>query len=186
MSAPATPAVTKAPAKFARPARPPAPAMPELDALDQTHRQVIAALGELHQLVEQLDRNGVDAGAQQLSKDICAFFRGSARQHHADEERLIFPGLLNSGDHTLVHHVLRLQQDHGWLEEDWQELEPQLQAVADGYSWYDLDMLRAALPVFEALYREHIALEESLIYPEARRQRQVAQAAVAARTTDAG
>jgi len=27
------------------------------------------------------------------------------------------------------------------------------------------------LPVFTALYHEHIALEESLIYPEARRRR---------------
>jgi hemerythrin-like domain-containing protein len=160
--------------------------MPELDALDHTHRQVMVVLGELHQLVERLDRSGIDAQAQQLSKDICSFFRGSARQHHADEERLVFPQLLSGGDATLVHHVLRLQQDHGWLEEDWQELEPQLQAVADGYSWYDLDMLRAALPVFEELYREHIALEESLIYPAARRQRQAAQAAAAERTGDAG
>ena len=107
---------------------------------------------------------------------------GSARQHHADEERVVFPGLLKSPDATLVQHVLRLQQDHGWLEEDWLELEPQLQAVAEGYSWYDLDTLRAALPIFEDLYRDHIALEESLIYPEARRQRQLADAAAAGRT----
>ena len=185
MSAPAVPTATRTPAKAARPAREAAPALPELDALDHTHRQVMVVLGELHQLVEQLDRTGIDARAQQLSKDICNFFRGSARQHHADEERLIFPGLLNGGDATLVHHVLRLQQDHGWLEEDWLELEPQLQAVADGYSWYDLDMLRAALPVFEALYRDHIALEESLVYPAARRQRELAQAAAAARASGA-
>jgi hypothetical protein len=64
--------------------------------------------------------------------------------------------------------VLRLQQDHGWLEEDWLELEPQLQAVAHGYSWYDIDSLRHGVGVFTALYHDHIALEESLIYPEAK------------------
>ena len=41
-----------------------------------------------------------------------------------------------------------------------------------GYNWYDLAMLRLALPVFTALYKEHIALEESMVYPEARRRRQ--------------
>ena len=65
--------------------------------------------------------------------------------------------------------MLRLQQDHGWLEEDWLELEPMLQAVAQGYSWYDLDMLRQATTVFTELYLDHIDLEESLIYPEAKR-----------------
>jgi hemerythrin-like domain-containing protein len=161
--------------------------MPELDALDKTHRQVMVVLGELAQLIEHLDRAGVDAQARKMAQDICKFFSGSARQHHADEERVVFPGLLKSTDTTLVQHVLRLQQDHGWLEEDWLELEPQLQAVAEGYSWYDLDTLRAALPVFEQLYRDHIGLEESLIYPEARRQRQLADQAAAERhATTAG
>lgn len=171
------------PTKSTRPVRPAAPPMPELDALDKTHRQVMVVLGELHQLIEHLDRSGVDAAARTMAQGICKFFAGSARQHHADEERIVFPGLLKSPDATLVQHVLRLQQDHGWLEEDWLEIEPQLQAVAEGYSWYDLDTLRAALPIFEQLYREHIALEESLIYPEARRQRQLADAASAARGT---
>ena len=173
--------MTARPAKKARAARPAVPPLPELDALDQTHRQVMVVLGELQQLIERLDDAGVDDTARQMAREICAFFSGRARQHHADEERIVFPGLLKSGDDELVQHVLRLQQDHGWLEEDWLELEPQLQAVAEGYSWYDIPTLRAALPIFEALYREHIALEESLVYPAARRQRAEAAAGVAAR-----
>jgi hemerythrin-like domain-containing protein len=43
-----------------------------------------------------------------------------------------------------------------------------LQAVAQGYSWYDIDSLRHAVAVFTTLYHDHIALEESLIYPEAK------------------
>jgi hemerythrin-like domain-containing protein len=160
--------------------------MPELDALDRTHREVIVALAELAGLIQHLDRNGVDDHARKLARDICQFFKGNARQHHADEERVVFPGLLKSPDAALVQHVLRLQQDHGWLEEDWLELEPQLQAVADGYTWYDLPMLQAALPIFEQLYRDHIALEESMIYPEARRQRALAQSAAAQRNAAPG
>ena len=82
----------------------------------------------------------------------------------------MFPSLLDSGNAALVQHVRRLQQDHGWLEEDWLELQPQLRAVVEGYNWYDPDFLRAAVPVFAELYRDHIALEENVVYPESRRR----------------
>ena len=177
--------MTARPAKKARAARPAVPPLPDLDALDQTHRQVMVVLGELQQLIERLDDAGVDDTARQMAREICAFFSGRARQHHADEERIVFPGLLKSGDDELVQHVLRLQQDHGWLEEDWLELAPQLEAVAQGYNWYDLDMLRQALPVFAALYQDHIALEESLVYPEARRRMEALRAGEAARSVEA-
>ena len=160
------------------------PSMPALDALDAEHRDVMHTLADLARLIEALEDEGVTLHTRALAKKICHFFNTHARSHHAAEERLIFPKLLQSPDAVLVQHVVRLQQDHGWLEEDWLELEPQLQAVADGYNWYDLDMLRHALPVFELLYRDHIALEESLIYPEARRQQSLADHAEAQRSAD--
>lgn len=153
-----------------RPTRAPAPALPPLEALDQTHREMVVVLADLAALLEHLDNQGVDAHARQSAKAVCRFFDTHARQHHADEEQLIFPPLVRRNDPELTQHVLRLQQDHGWLEEDWLELAPQLQAVAQGYSWYEIDTLRHAVGVFTALYNEHIALEESLIYPAAKRQ----------------
>jgi hemerythrin-like domain-containing protein len=157
-----------------RPVRPPAPALPAFEALDRTHRRVLEILGEFDRLLTHVDDQGADEVARASAAEIVAFFNEHARQHHADEERFVFPDLLASGDAELVQHVRRLQQDHGWLEEDWLELAPQIEAIAQGYSWYDLDMLRLALPVFTALYEEHIGLEESLIYPEARRRQGVA------------
>ena len=140
----------------------------EFAALDHCHQEVLKTLGVMNTLVQQLECVGVDAQARSMASDIVRFFNQTARQHHADEEQQVFPGLLASGNSELVQHVLRLQQDHGWLEEDWLTLEPQLSAIAAGYSWYDIDMLRLALPVFTELYQDHIDLEESLIYPEAR------------------
>ena len=140
------------------------------DALDECHQAVLVTLDQLHALCDRLEDSGVDETARELARTIVQFFTEKAREHHADEERLVFPALLASGDDALVQHVKRLQQDHGWLEEDWLELAPPLEAIAQGYSWYDLDMLRAALPVFGALYLDHIDLEESLIYPEAKRR----------------
>jgi hemerythrin-like domain-containing protein len=153
-----------------RPQRAPAPPLPPFEALDRTHRQVIEILKQFDQLIDHIDDNGPDDVARASAAEITAFFSENARQHHAEEERHVFPSLLNSGDAELVHHVKRLQQDHGWLEEDWLELAPQLEAIAQGYNWYDLAMLRSALPVFTALYQEHIGLEESLVYPEAKRR----------------
>ncbi len=158
---------------------PATPAAAEFEALDNCHREVLKTLDELARLIDHLEDNGVDTTAQALAADIVKFFNENGRQHHIDEEHMIFPGLLASGDAELMQHVQRLQQDHGWLEEDWLELEPQLEAISKGYSWYQLDGLRAALPVFKALYLDHIDLEESLIYPEAKR-RQVALPAAGA------
>lgn len=139
-------------------------------ALDHTHRRMLEVLNELRSLVVQLEADGVDTASRASAAAICNFFADNARAHHAEEERLIFPGLLRDGDAALVQDVLRLQQDHGWLEEDWLELEPQLEAVSKGYSWYDIDLLRQAADVFATLYSDHIALEESRIYPEVRRR----------------
>jgi hemerythrin-like domain-containing protein len=165
-----------------RPPRSPAPALPTFDALDQTHAQILQMLTQFGRLLAHLDDNGPDAVAQASAREIHAFFSGGARQHHADEEQFVFPPLLASRDAEFVQHIRRLQQDHGWLEEDWLELSPQIEAIAKGYNWYDTQMLRHALPVFTALYEEHIGLEESLIYPEARRRHQQLQDAAAART----
>jgi hemerythrin-like domain-containing protein len=160
--------------------------LPELDALDRTHRQTMEALVQLDQLIQHLEREGLDATSRRLAAETCEFFDVTGRAHHADEERLVFPALLSSGNAELVAHVRRLQQDHGWLEEDWIELEPVLRTVAEGIGGYDLGMLKAAVPVFAQLYHEHIALEESLIYPEARRRMSQVDAARAQRVADAG
>jgi hemerythrin-like domain-containing protein len=145
--------------------------LPEFEAMDHAHRAALAMLEAFKHLVRHLDEQGLDGHARQTAREILAFFNGPGRSHHADEEKHVFPGLLASSDVELVAQVRRLQQDHGWLEQDWHELEPHVRAVADGYNGYDLPLLVAALPVFEALYRDHIALEETRVYPAAKRQK---------------
>ena len=168
-----------------RATRPPAPALPPLEALDRTHHDMMTVLADLQQFVDQLESQGTEPAVRRNAKAICQFFNTHARQHHAAEEAQVFPPLIRKGDKTLIQHVLRLQQDHGWLEEDWLALSPQLQAVAQGYNWYDIDTLRHAVAVFTALYHEHIALEESLIYPEARSHQAVEAASRAQRLAEA-
>ena len=137
------------------------------DVLDVCHRQTLFTLGKLAALVARLNRNGPDAEARTMAAEIVRFFSTTARPHHEDEERHVFPKLLACGDPQIVQAVLRLRQDHGWLEVDWMELEPLLDAVAAGRAC-DLDTLREGAKVFTALSHDHIALEESCIYPQAR------------------
>ena len=160
-----------------RPARPPVPPLPEFEKLDHTHREALKMLQALGRLLAALPQSGLDDEARASALAIMDFFNGPARGHHAEEEARVFPELLAVGDAALTQQVLRLKQDHGWLEQDWRELAPQIEAIASGYAWYDLDMLLAALPIFNTLYEEHIALEEALVYPEARRRRAAARAA---------
>jgi hemerythrin-like domain-containing protein len=162
------------------------PPLPEYAALDQTHRQALEMLEAFVRLLQHLDDNGLDAAAQTAAREIMGFFSGPGQDHHAAEEALVFPHLLAAGDASLVQHVRRLQQDHGWIDEDWRLLAPQVEAIATGYNWVDLPMLQHALPVFTALYHEHIALEETVVYPAAQALRRAELAAQDTRRPAAG
>jgi hemerythrin-like domain-containing protein len=138
------------------------------DSLDACHRDIGRHLESLQALARHLEDQGVDNFARAEAGRIEAFFSGTSRQHHADEEQKVFPPLLSSGDADLVHAVRRLQQDHGWIEENWIELAPRLRAIAEGIGWADPVEIQAYIQVFGDLLVGHIALEESLIYPEAK------------------
>jgi hemerythrin-like domain-containing protein len=137
-------------------------------ALDECHRQTLAALDKLEIVVARLDAGAVDGETRALAGDVVRHFSTTARQHHLDEERHVFPKLAASGDPAIEQTVMRLRQDHYWLEEDWMTLLPHLDAIACGQSWYDAALLREGSEVFAALARDHIALEETCLYPEAR------------------
>ena len=139
-----------------------------LEMLDACHRRMMDALDTLDALVARLDDQGDDVQARAMAAEVVAFFSGTARQHHLDEERHVFPRLMEAAAPEVVQVVRRLQQDHRWLEQDWFELSAHLQALADGQSWWDRALLREGSEVFIALLHDHLTLEESLIYPEAR------------------
>lgn len=138
------------------------------EALDACHEQIRLHLAQLAALAQQIAATGVDDRAQQQAGAIEAFFSSTSRQHHAQEERDVFPLLLASSDLELVALVRTLQQDHGWLEENWLELGPQLRAMASGNGWFDEAEFQHAVEVFMALYLGHIEAEETRIYPECR------------------
>jgi len=137
-------------------------------ALDACHQQMHQQLAELADLMERSDTDSDSPLCRQKAKTIEAFFSEVARPHHAEEEKMVFPNLLLSSNAELVQAVQTLQQDHRWIEQNWLELAPMLRAIAQGEDWVDLAELKHSAEVFVSLCHDHLALEESLIYPEAK------------------
>jgi hemerythrin-like domain-containing protein len=137
-------------------------------ALDACHQQIHGHLAELADLLERLEAESDSAHCRQKAKTIETFFSETARAHHAEEERNVFPNLLLSDKAEIVQAVQMLKQDHGWIEQNWLELAPMLRAIAQGEDWADMAELKHNAEVFLSLCHDHIVLEETLIYPEAK------------------
>jgi hemerythrin-like domain-containing protein len=140
----------------------------QFKALDACHLQIQTHLTELTALVPQFESASDTALLRQQIAAIENFFSSTSRQHHIDEELNVFPPLLASDNPELVQTVRTLQQDHGWIEQNWLELSPLLRAIAQGEDWGDLAELEHAIDVFLTLCQSHIALEEALAYPQAK------------------
>jgi len=142
-------------------------------AMEDCHRQFHAHLNALEALVDAMETTAPDTEAQRRAGAIEAFFSSAARHHHALEERYFFRPLLAGDEPDLIATVRGLQQDHGWIEENWHELSPQLSAVASGNNWFDMADLKHGVEVFTALCRAHLALEDTLVYPPTRARLEV-------------
>jgi len=147
---------------------PNAGALPVLDRIDDTHAQMRYWLGELQSLVNHMEDRGWDTWARDHARTVIDFFAHTARTHHLEMDRHVFPLIIGRGDGALDTSVDQLRQDHGWIEENWRELLAQLQPVAEGFGGYDLDMLRHSADVFAALLLEHLAREKDVVFPAAR------------------
>jgi hemerythrin-like domain-containing protein len=130
--------------------------------------QIQKHLAELQRMAKHMETAGLNDADRKLAGEIQAYFASTSREHHAQEETHVFPPLLASGDEALKEAVRTLQQDHGFIEENWIELGPQLSAIAEGNDWFDSAEFQHNVGLFLELMNGHIALEESLIYPESK------------------
>lgn len=136
--------------------------------LDETHKRIQIKLVRLREITRTAHFPTLKQDEKLSLESICRFFDTEAREHHLDEELHIFPVLHASQDTHTKDMANQLQLDHGWLEENWLELSPQLKAVINQNSWFDETELAHCLDIFELLYAEHMQLEETLAYPTAR------------------
>lgn len=141
----------------------PAPGFDEpLAMLRACHERIQRQCATLAKLAAHLRRDGLTEAARQAAADIHRYFSSAGRQHHADEEQDLFPRLRS--EPALTGLLDTLTREHVAMESLWQRLEPLL-AAPD--TIHDLDAFAILAGEFNALYRQHVARENSELLPQA-------------------
>ena len=141
-----------------------------LEMLSACHGRVQHQCETLLRLVSHLQTHGADRPAQEAASAIMRYFDIAARHHHEDEERDLFPALLESmagSDAVCLRELTTsLCSDHRRLEQRWAALRQRLLHIATGAT---STLACADVPGFVQLYEQHIAREEAELLPMAAR-----------------
>jgi len=135
-----------------------------LNEFSQCHVGILSHLeqfGRLPALVEPA------AQARRIAHETLSFFRDVIYEHHAAEERELFPAVLASAargdEHKRVKEVVeRLTREHRRIESAWERVQPELKAIATGR---DTALNSATVQRLVREYRAHASFEESEFLP---------------------
>lgn len=130
------------------------------ELLAACHERVERMLGLLERLDAHLPAHGADAQAQDAARDVMRYFDQAAPHHHEDEERHVLPALREAGLGALA---ARLHADHLEMTAAWQALRVPLAEVAAGR--WEAGARLEPVAGFAALYRAHMAREDSEAFP---------------------
>lgn len=134
-----------------------------LDEFANCHGGILQRLDDLDRLPALLEPA---RRARHIAQDAVAFFGNVIHEHHADEEKDLFPAVLasaNDEERPRVQAMVdRLTREHRDVESAWDRLRPHLQAIAQGH---DTALDTEALLALVAHYRGHARYEESQFLP---------------------
>ena len=135
------------------------------------HRRIEKKLAALRALAAHLSAKGMDAEASAAAQAVLRYFNTPAEHHHDDEEKDVFPMLAQRiADPAERKRLLAMEEtvrdEHAEIGRIWARLRKPLEAIAEG--------LMRTLPVTDvqalsALYKRHIAAEETVMLPLMRR-----------------
>ncbi len=95
--------------------------------LEACHAEMMKAAGVLERLVEAVSADAVAALDRAAASAVVQFYGVTARRHHEDEERHVFPALLASGQADLVQAASQLRRELGF------SVQP---SVSDPTTWH--------------------------------------------------
>lgn len=141
--------------------------------LGDCHRRIEMFLGALVAAAAAADRPLATEMRAALESAL-RYFRESAPKHNADEEESLFPRLRASGAReaeAVLAAVRDLEKEHRWAAPRHAEVERL------GRRWLSAGRLteaeaaefRKAVSELEAMYREHIRIEDEVVFPVASR-----------------
>lgn len=141
-----------------------------LDMLCACHTRVEKQCQTLLRLQPHLLAHGSDSSAREAASAVLRYFDIAAKHHHEDEEKDLFPALLEAmagSDAVCIRELTQvLQAEHRQLETRWATLREKLTAIAEG----DPVLLTPDdVTDFAQAYRSHILKEDTELLPMAER-----------------
>jgi hemerythrin-like domain-containing protein len=135
-----------------------------LTSFSRCHEGILSHLdnfGELPALLAPLTR------AHQIARDTLSFFRAAVYEHHAEEERELFPAVLKSARQGEEYDQVKsmvdwLTQEHRDIERLWSQIEPQLRKLAKGH---EAKFDPASMSQLVSRYKAHAQFEEDKFLP---------------------
>jgi hemerythrin-like domain-containing protein len=137
--------------------------------LSDCHRRVEMFLGTLGAVAKVMDRPGTEETRRALESAL-RYFAEAAPKHTADEEESLFPRLRR------IHHpeieaafsrLEQLEQEHRWAA----PLHAELDRLGAKYlstgklSSPEVVAFREAVASLASMYKQHISVEDSLVFP---------------------
>jgi hemerythrin-like domain-containing protein len=147
---------------------------PEFDqplaVLKHCHDRIRKQNATLGKLVPHLQEHGADQQAQKAALGILRYFQMAAPKHHEDEEVDLLPTLqqvAKAEDAVLLQDLLpKILQQHELMAMMWAQLEVELTSISNGSA---ANLNAELVTQFQALYVEHMQIEETQIAPMAKR-----------------
>ncbi|MGL5004907.1 MAG: hemerythrin domain-containing protein [Casimicrobium sp.] len=134
--------------------------------LFECHNRVRASLDLLLKINIHLKTRGGDTHTARAAADVLRYFDIAAPLHHQDEELHVFPPLRESHVVAIQTYVARVQAEHRQMDDHWLTLRTFLLEVANeeiGTKWSQA--FEEQVLSFQALYKEHLEIEEQLLLP---------------------
>jgi hemerythrin-like domain-containing protein len=135
-----------------------------LDDFTNSHSGIVMQLDRLSELPALLAPALL---ARKTAAQTLEFFRRAVYEHHADEEKVLFPAVLDSAsnaeERTTVQALVKaLTVQHRALEALWEKIEPELKKIAKGS---DHNLNPELLTQLVTRYRDHASFEETQFLP---------------------
>ena len=137
--------------------------------LSDCHRRIEMFLGALQSIVPFLE-NPPNAEVRTTLETSLHYFRNAAPKHNADEEESLFPRLRQATDaraRAVLSKLAALEDEHRWAA----PLHEEVDRIGSRYlsspplSTAEVDAFRSAIERLVSMYREHIALEDEVVFP---------------------
>jgi len=141
--------------------------------LSDCHRRIEMFLGSLEAVATVIDLPSSDETRRALETAL-RYFSQAAPKHTADEEDSLFPRLRQNQDPEVQSSFSQLDQledEHRWAAPLHEEVEllGKKYLLTDALSTAEGEKFRNSVAALSSLYKHHITVEDSVIFPLAAR-----------------